>query len=116
MYMFMILSFTYFFISNILIILSNLISKKLKINLEKMSSFESGFNPKNMNRLPFNLRFFLITIIFIIFDVEIALILPMLMSITNSNMMNWLLMSIFFLMILLIGLIYEWKKGALNWL
>lgn len=73
-------------ISFIVIILSTLLSKKKKIDREKFSPFECGFNPINSSRLPFSIRFFLIAIIFLIFDVEIALILPIILTIKFSNL------------------------------
>lgn len=114
-YIIIIIRIIFFIISNLIIILSNILRIKKKINFEKISSFERGFNPKKIKRIPFNLRFFLIRIIFIIFDVEIALILPIIISINISNIINWLIISVFFLIFLLIGLTYEWKKGALIW-
>nr|AYW52368.1 NADH dehydrogenase subunit 3 [Nitidulidae sp. 1 ACP-2013] len=99
----------------ILTILLNLISKKTFSDREKSSPFECGFDPKNSARLPFSLHFFLIAIIFLIFDVEITLLLPMIMSLKISNLMNFSIMSTSFILILLIGLYHEWNQGALNW-
>nr|YP_010225744.1 NADH dehydrogenase subunit 3 [Paratrichocladius tamaater]UDD74595.1 NADH dehydrogenase subunit 3 [Paratrichocladius tamaater] len=114
--------FTLFFMSMIIIIiamivmyLASLLSKKSLNDREKMSPFECGFDPMNSSRLPFSIRFFLITIIFLIFDVEIALILPMIMIFKVSNIMCWSYTSTIFILILLIGLIHEWNQGALNW-
>nr|QVM79224.1 NADH dehydrogenase subunit 3 [Dorcasomus pinheyi] len=102
-------------ISLFLVGLVNLISKKSFSDREKSSPFECGFDPKNTARLPFSLQFFLIAVIFLIFDVEITLILPMVMTMTISNIMNYMLTVIFFILILLIGLFHEWNQGALNW-
>nr|QNV11719.1 NADH dehydrogenase subunit 3 [Suillia notata] len=114
--------FSVFFISIIIIILSmvvmflaSILSKKSMADREKSSPFECGFDPKSSSRLPFSLRFFLITIIFLIFDVEIALILPMILIINYSNLMMWSITSIIFILILLIGLYHEWNQGMLNW-
>nr|YP_009231561.1 NADH dehydrogenase subunit 3 [Dixella aestivalis]ALZ48582.1 NADH dehydrogenase subunit 3 [Dixella aestivalis] len=95
--------------------LASYLSKKTITDREKCSPFECGFDPKSSSRLPFSLRFFLIAIIFLIFDVEIALILPMVMIMNASHVYVWLLTSIFFILILLIGLYHEWNQGALNW-
>nr|ARH55079.1 NADH dehydrogenase subunit 3 [Luperomorpha xanthodera] len=99
----------------ILIILVNLISKKTYYDREKSSPFECGFDPKTSARLPFSLHFFLIAIIFLIFDVEITLIFPFIMIMNLSNLFNYSMIMIFFIMILLIGLYHEWNQGALNW-
>nr|QQP21482.1 NADH dehydrogenase subunit 3 [Tipula melanomera gracilispina] len=115
MYLTLILSIMILFITIIVMMLATLLSKKTFTDREKSSPFECGFDPKSSSRLPFSLRFFLIAIIFLIFDVEIALILPMIMVINYSNLMMWSLTSTIFIMILLIGLYHEWNQGALNW-
>nr|ACA62557.1 NADH dehydrogenase subunit 3 [Drosophila pullipes] len=102
-------------ISFFVMILASILSKKTLVDREKSSPFECGFDPKSSSRLPFSLRFFLITIIFLIFDVEIALILPMIIIFKFSNLLIWLITSVIFIMILLIGLYHEWNQGMLNW-
>nr|QNE85472.1 NADH dehydrogenase subunit 3 [Nanna flavipes] len=102
-------------ISMVMMLLATSISKKSIMDREKASPFECGFDPKSSSRLPFSLRFFLITIIFLIFDVEIALILPIILIIKISNMINWTITSIMFILILLLGLYHEWNQGMLNW-
>nr|ADW41448.1 NADH dehydrogenase subunit 3 [Drosophila americana] len=102
-------------ISFVVMILASILSKKTLVDREKSSPFECGFDPKSSSRLPFSLRFFLITIIFLIFDVEIALILPMIIIFKFSNLMIWSMTSIIFILILLIGLYHEWNQGMLNW-
>nr|YP_010545638.1 NADH dehydrogenase subunit 3 [Haematopota turkestanica]UYG48421.1 NADH dehydrogenase subunit 3 [Haematopota turkestanica] len=102
-------------ISMVVMMLATILSKKAIIDREKASPFECGFDPKSSSRLPFSLQFFLIAIIFLIFDVEIALILPMIMIIKFSNLMIWSFTSIFFILILLLGLYHEWNQGALEW-
>nr|QQO80834.1 NADH dehydrogenase subunit 3 [Trichocera sp.] len=99
----------------VIMFLASLLSKKSITDREKCSPFECGFDPKSSSRLPFSLRFFLIAIIFLIFDVEIALILPMIMIINYSNLMIWSSTSLFFIFILLAGLYHEWNQGALEW-
>nr|YP_009937133.1 NADH dehydrogenase subunit 3 [Subclytia rotundiventris]QNT26369.1 NADH dehydrogenase subunit 3 [Subclytia rotundiventris] len=110
-----IISFIILLLSKMVMLLASIISKKTLIDREKSSPFECGFDPKSSSRIPFSLRFFLITIIFLIFDVEIALILPIIMIIKFSNLMMWTITSIIFIMILLIGLYHEWNQGMLNW-
>nr|YP_010710203.1 NADH dehydrogenase subunit 3 [Dyscolus rotundiceps]YP_010710216.1 NADH dehydrogenase subunit 3 [Dyscolus oreas]WCS91808.1 NADH dehydrogenase subunit 3 [Dyscolus diopsis]WCS91639.1 NADH dehydrogenase subunit 3 [Dyscolus rotundiceps]WCS91652.1 NADH dehydrogenase subunit 3 [Dyscolus oreas]WCS91743.1 NADH dehydrogenase subunit 3 [Dyscolus rotundiceps]WCS91834.1 NADH dehydrogenase subunit 3 [Dyscolus diopsis] len=102
-------------ISMVVMFLANILSKKTFMDREKNSPFECGFDPKNSARLPFSLQFFLIAVIFLIFDVEIALLMPMIMIMKISNLTSWLMVSFFFLFILLIGLYHEWNQGALNW-
>nr|AXS65526.1 NADH dehydrogenase subunit 3 [Laemophloeidae sp. KM-2017] len=98
----------------LLILMLNFFSKKTLYDREKNSPFECGFDPKTSARLPFSLQFFLIGVIFLIFDVEITLIFPMILISKYINMMNYYLF-IFFLFILLLGLYHEWNQGALNW-
>nr|AYQ19112.1 NADH dehydrogenase subunit 3 [Lamiinae sp. 4 ACP-2013] len=99
----------------IMVILINLISKKSFMDREKSSPFECGFDPKNSARMPFSLQFFLIAVIFLIFDVEITLLLPLIITLKISNLMNYSLISLFFIIILIIGLYHEWNQGALDW-
>nr|URX54064.1 NADH dehydrogenase subunit 3 [Paraneotermes simplicicornis] len=98
-----------------IMMLTSLMSKKNIEDREKSSPFECGFDPKSSARLPFSLRFFLIAVIFLIFDVEIALLLPMTIVMTTSNMKSWMTISIMFLVILIIGLYHEWNQGSLEW-
>nr|YP_010449519.1 NADH dehydrogenase subunit 3 [Anelytra obtusa]UTU96079.1 NADH dehydrogenase subunit 3 [Anelytra obtusa] len=95
--------------------LATILSKKSINDREKTSPFECGFDPKSSARLPFSLRFYLIAVIFLIFDVEIALLLPMTILMQWSNITSWLIVSTLFLFILLIGLFHEWNQGALEW-
>nr|YP_010146920.1 NADH dehydrogenase subunit 3 [Amorphoscelis hainana]QQP01149.1 NADH dehydrogenase subunit 3 [Amorphoscelis hainana] len=106
----MILTITFF-----MMILTNIISIKIIEDREKSSPFECGFDPSSSSRLPFSLRFFLIAVIFLIFDVEIALILPMTIIPSSSDMLIWAITSFSFLIILIIGLYHEWNQGSLEW-
>nr|URX54116.1 NADH dehydrogenase subunit 3 [Cryptotermes sp. 6 AB-2022a] len=99
----------------IVMILTSTLSSKNIEDREKSSPFECGFDPKSSARLPFSLRFFLIAVIFLIFDVEIALLLPMTVVMLSSNMKSWMTISVIFLLILIIGLYHEWNQGALEW-
>nr|QXM16954.1 NADH dehydrogenase subunit 3 [Neoneuromus sikkimmensis] len=102
-------------ISSIIMMLASLLSKKSFIDREKASPFECGFDPISSSRMPFSLRFFLIAVIFLIFDVEIALLFPLILIMNYSNIFMWFFTSLIFLLILLIGLYHEWNQGALNW-
>nr|AYW52317.1 NADH dehydrogenase subunit 3 [Anthribidae sp. 9 ACP-2013] len=99
----------------LMITVLNLISKKSFQDREKNSPFECGFDPKHSARLPFSLQFFLIAIIFLIFDVELTLLLPFIITMKISNFMNMIFIFSFFIMILIIGTLHEWNQGALNW-
>nr|QWL15072.1 NADH dehydrogenase subunit 3 [Epuraea sp.] len=113
-----ILLFMWIMILLILLILTttlNLISKKTFYDREKSSPFECGFDPKNSARLPFSLHFYLIAIIFLIFDVEITLLLPMIISLKLSNILYFSITGSLFIIILLMGLFHEWNQGSLNW-
>nr|QNJ33287.1 NADH dehydrogenase subunit 3 [Hermerius intermedia] len=103
-------------INMILVTGLNLISKKSFIDREKSSPFECGFDPKAQARLPFSLQFFLIAVIFLIFDVEITLLLPMIKTLMISSMVSYVFTATFFMVILIIGLLHEWKQGALDWM
>nr|QGA73983.1 NADH dehydrogenase subunit 3 [Chrysomela populi] len=102
-------------INMILILMVNLISKKTFTDREKSSPFECGFDPKSSARLPFSLQFFLIAVIFLIFDVELTLLLPMILMLKLTNIYQYSMIFLFFLLILLIGLYHEWNQGALDW-
>nr|APX40388.1 NADH dehydrogenase subunit 3 [Cryptocephalus schaefferi] len=102
-------------ILTIMLLLLNLISKKSFADREKSSPFECGFDPKTSARLPFSVQFFLIAIIFLIFDVEIALLIPLIKSMDSSSLLSFSIVSTFFVLILTLGLFHEWKQGALNW-
>nr|YP_009371139.1 NADH dehydrogenase subunit 3 [Muscina angustifrons]ARR28374.1 NADH dehydrogenase subunit 3 [Muscina angustifrons] len=115
MFAILMISLMFMMISMIVMMLASTLSKKTIIDREKSSPFECGFDPKSSARLPFSLRFFLITIIFLIFDVEIALILPIILILNYSNLFIWTITSIMFIMILLLGLYHEWNQGMLNW-
>nr|UBU96183.1 NADH dehydrogenase subunit 3 [Pieris rapae] len=109
------MSTIFLLISNALILISSVMSKKTNLDREKCSPFECGFDPKSLPRIPFSLHFFLITVIFLIFDVEIALIFPIIPSFTMTNIYIWFKTSIFFMIMLLLGLYHEWNQKMLNW-
>nr|UPL65913.1 NADH dehydrogenase subunit 3 [Pilophorus typicus] len=109
----MIMSLT---ISTILMMMCSIISVKSFMNKEKNSPFECGFDPKSSSRLPFSSQFFLIAVLFLIFDIEIVIILPMMITLKSSNMLTWFLTSSMFIMILILGLMHEWNNGILEWI
>ncbi len=81
---------------------------------EKLSAYECGFNSFDDARMKFDIRFYLVSILFIIFDLEVAFLFPWAVSFGSIGMLGFWSMMIF-LAILTIGFIYEWKKGALEW-
>nr|YP_010963633.1 NADH dehydrogenase subunit 3 [Tribulocentrus zhenbaensis]WKZ08116.1 NADH dehydrogenase subunit 3 [Tribulocentrus zhenbaensis] len=103
------------FTITMIILLIMLMSKKSIIDMQKSSPFECGFNPMSKKRLPFSIHFFMIAIIFLIFDVEIVIIMPMVMTIKFSVIKFWSLTCMSFIVILIIGLYYEWFNGLLSW-
>nr|WFP43311.1 NADH dehydrogenase subunit 3 [Sanaa intermedia] len=98
-----------------IMLLSSTMSMKTIYDHEKSSPFECGFDPKTSSRLPFSMHFFLIGVIFLIFDVEIALLLPLIVILQWSSMLSWSYLMLTFLIILLLGLYHEWNQGALEW-
>ena len=92
----------------------NFIFSPAKPDPEKLSAYECGFEPFNDSRMEFDVRFYLVAILFIIFDLEIAFLFPWAISLGKIGLYGFVSMMIF-LFILTIGFIYEWKKGALDW-
>nr|UXB58725.1 NADH dehydrogenase subunit 3 [Cottus gulosus] len=82
---------------------------------EKLSPYECGFDPVGSARLPFSLRFFLIAILFLLFDLEIALLLPLPWGDQLTTPLITFLWATAVLMLLTLGLIYEWLQGGLEW-
>ncbi|MCV6546045.1 MAG: NADH-quinone oxidoreductase subunit A [Cohaesibacter sp.] len=81
---------------------------------EKLSAYECGFNAFDDARMTFDVRFYLVAILFIIFDLEVAFLFPWAVAFGDLGMFGFVSMMIF-LAVLTIGFIYEWKKGALEW-
>jgi NADH-quinone oxidoreductase subunit A len=81
---------------------------------EKLSAYECGFEPFTDARMKFDVRYYLVAILFIVFDLEIAFLFPWAVSLDGIGMIGLLSMGAF-LLILVVGFIYEWKKGALEW-
>nr|WNH37519.1 NADH dehydrogenase subunit 3 [Fundulus majalis] len=82
---------------------------------EKLSPYECGFDPLGSARLPFSLRFFLIAILFLLFDLEIALLLPLPWGDQLSSPLTTFTWASLILILLTLGLVYEWLQGALEW-
>nr|ACH82162.1 NADH dehydrogenase subunit 3 [Linurgus olivaceus]AER41362.1 NADH dehydrogenase subunit III [Linurgus olivaceus] len=82
---------------------------------EKLSPYECGFDPLGSARLPFSIRFFLVAILFLLFDLEIALLLPLPWAIQLESPTTTLIWTSTLLLLLTLGLIYEWIQGGLEW-
>ena len=93
----------------------SLLSKKLLRDQEKISPFECGFSPKFNARLPFTLRFFLIALIFLVFDVELVLLFPFLVNFFSKSRFLLTIIILLILIILMLGLFHEWNQGSLEW-
>nr|YP_009417622.1 NADH dehydrogenase subunit 3 [Durgades nigropicta]ARX63972.1 NADH dehydrogenase subunit 3 [Durgades nigropicta] len=104
-----------FIITISLTLMISIISKKMIVDKQKSSPFECGFNPMSNKRLPFSIHFFLIGVLFLIFDIEIIIILPMIFSLKYSMMKLWMISSYLIIMTLLAGLYNEWFQGMLKW-
>ena len=101
------------FISLIVIILPKIFAKETP-QKDKLKSYECGFDAFGDARGKFDVRFYLVAILFIIFDLEVAFLIPWAINLKATGMFGFLSMIVF-LVVLTIGFIYEWKKGALEW-
>ena len=95
-------------------IIINLISSPSNPDPEKLSAYECGFDAFDDSRMEFDVRFYLVAILFIIFDLEIAFLFPWAITLGKIGVFGFWSMMLF-LGVLTIGFIYEWKKGALEW-
>ena len=95
-------------------VLANYLAAPSNPDPEKLSAYECGFEAFNDSRMEFDVRFYLVAILFIIFDLEIAFLFPWAISLGNIGALGFWSMMLF-LSVLTVGFIYEWKKGALEW-
>ena len=95
-------------------VLANFFAAPSNPDPEKLSAYECGFEAFDDSRMEFDVRFYLVAILFIIFDLEIAFLFPWAISLGNIGALGFWSMMVF-LSVLTIGFIYEWKKGALEW-
>nr|ADE61209.1 NADH dehydrogenase subunit 3 [Eurillas latirostris] len=82
---------------------------------EKLSPYECGFDPLGSARLPFSIRFFLVAILFLLFDLEIALLLPLPWATQLQTPTTTLIWATTLILLLTLGLVYEWTQGGLEW-
>jgi NADH-quinone oxidoreductase subunit A len=85
-----------------------------KPDAEKLSAYECGFNAFDDARMKFDVRFYLVSILFIIFDLEVAFLFPWAVAFKSVGLFGFWSMMLF-LGVLTVGFVYEWKKGALEW-
>jgi NADH-quinone oxidoreductase subunit A len=97
-----------------LILAASFVIARQRPDAEKLSPYECGFAPFEDARSRFDVRFYLVAILFIIFDLEVAFLFPWAVSLGNIGLLGFWSMMIF-LAVLTIGFVYEWKKGALEW-
>jgi NADH-quinone oxidoreductase subunit A len=100
-------------LSGAFVLLAYLVAQQ-KPDPEKLSAYECGFEAFSDSRGQFDVRFYLVSILFIIFDLEVAFLFPWAVSLGKIGLFGFWSMAVF-LGILTVGFIYEWKKGALEW-
>nr|QJH88616.1 NADH dehydrogenase subunit 3 [Monodon monoceros]QJH89214.1 NADH dehydrogenase subunit 3 [Monodon monoceros] len=88
---------------------------QLNTYAEKTSPYECGFDPMGSARLPFSMKFFLVAITFLLFDLEIALLLPLPWAIQTNNLTNMLPTALLLISLLVASLAYEWSQKGLEW-
>ena len=99
---------------SIVMVAASLVAGRQKPDPEKLSAYECGFEAFDEARKQFDVRFYLVAILFIIFDLEVAFLFPWAVALDSVGGFGLVAMGIF-LGILVVGFIYEWKKGALEW-
>ena len=100
-------------ISVVVVLIPQILAEK-KPQKDKLSAYECGFDPFGDAKGKFDVRFYLVAILFIIFDLEITFLIPWAISIKQIGLLGFWSMMVF-LGVLIVGFVYEWKKGALEW-
>nr|YP_010620132.1 NADH dehydrogenase subunit 3 [Melanothamnus gigas]WAX04168.1 NADH dehydrogenase subunit 3 [Melanothamnus gigas] len=113
-YFFLLIFFILAFALSLLLFFLSFLFVFQKADQEKLSAYECGFNPFEDARATFDIRFYLVAILFLIFDLEISFLFPWVISLKTITFFGFWTMIVF-LIILTIGFIYEWFKGALEW-
>nr|YP_009560363.1 NADH dehydrogenase subunit 3 [Dolichoderus sibiricus]YP_009868544.1 NADH dehydrogenase subunit 3 [Dolichoderus quadripunctatus]QAA79738.1 NADH dehydrogenase subunit 3 [Dolichoderus sibiricus]QKG63378.1 NADH dehydrogenase subunit 3 [Dolichoderus quadripunctatus]UEC47358.1 NADH dehydrogenase subunit 3 [Dolichoderus sibiricus] len=101
-------------LSSMMLFMNFILSKKSQYIREKSSPFECGFDPMSNSRIPFSIQFFIISLIFLIFDVEITILIPLMYLFTHMNKIM-LMTSMLFMMMLIIGLLLEYLEKSIDW-
>jgi NADH-quinone oxidoreductase subunit A len=99
---------------SVVIVLASYVLAPQRPDSEKLSAYECGFEPFSDARAKFDVRFYLVAILFIIFDLEVAFLFPWAVSLGRIGVFGFWSMMLF-LVILTVGFVYEWKKGGLEW-
>ncbi|MGF1476900.1 MAG: NADH-quinone oxidoreductase subunit A [Geminicoccaceae bacterium] len=97
-----------------IIMIATLVIARQHPDSEKLSAYECGFEPFDDSRSKFDVRFYLVAILFIIFDLEVAFLFPWAVALGDVGLFGFWSMMVF-LAVLTVGFVYEWKKGALEW-
>nr|YP_010273960.1 NADH dehydrogenase subunit 3 [Bulinus ugandae]QYJ56663.1 NADH dehydrogenase subunit 3 [Bulinus ugandae] len=103
------------FLSMLMLFVSWILSYKSNNSNESLTPFECGFEPLSDMRSPFSIRFFLLIILFLIFDIEVSLIFPIISILIIDKKIETILSFTMFLIILLFGIFHEWNEGAIDW-
>jgi NADH-quinone oxidoreductase subunit A len=98
----------------VIMVVASFIAARQRPDSEKLSAYECGFDPFDDARGRFDVRFYLVAILFIIFDLEVAFLFPWAVALGDIGLFGFWSMIVF-LAVLTIGFVYEWKKGALEW-
>ena len=98
----------------LIIVAASFIAARQRPNSEKLSPYECGFEPFGDARRRFDVRYYLVAILFIIFDLEVAFLFPWAVALGKIGVFGFWSMIVF-LLVLTVGFVYEWKKGALEW-
>nr|QLY89446.1 NADH dehydrogenase subunit 3 [Alces alces] len=105
---------TNFTLASLLVIIAFWLPQ-MNVYSEKTSPYECGFDPMGSARLPFSMKFFLVAITFLLFDLEIALLLPLPWASQTNNLGTMLTMALFLILLLAASLAYEWTQKGLEW-
>nr|QWT70103.1 NADH dehydrogenase subunit 3 [Arctonoe vittata] len=103
------------FIPTLVLSIALMITFRSTEDREKCSPFECGFDPKNNARIPFSMRFFLLAVIFLVFDIEIVLLMPAPFLLSSFFSLSASFTLLMFFIILILGLLHEWREGSLDW-
>lgn len=110
------LSFISLFLILVLTLVSYSICEICSLNREENSTYECGFEHHSLSRTPFSLRYFFLTLVFLLFDLEVLFLIFMPFSFFSSSFIVFLFISCLVLIILIVGLLFEWYDGSLEWL